>query len=64
MFSHRASAATHPKGPDAAPQAGRLSAVAALRSFADAKASPCEARLTTTQIHPVKLIGFGWIMLK
>ncbi|MAF48908.1 MAG: hypothetical protein CMM10_11625 [Rhodospirillaceae bacterium] len=25
-------------------------------------ASPCEARLTTTQIHPVKLIGFDRTM--
>jgi hypothetical protein len=36
MRIHRASAATHPKGPDAAPEAGCLYAVAALRSFADA----------------------------
>jgi hypothetical protein len=36
MFSHRASAATHPKGPDAAPKAGCFCAVAALRIFADA----------------------------
>jgi hypothetical protein len=63
MRIHRASAATPPKGPDAAPEAGRICAVESLRSFADAKASPFEARLITTQIHPVKLIGFGRIVL-
>jgi hypothetical protein len=60
---HRASVATHPKGPVAPPKAGCFCAVAALRIFADASASPCEARLTTAQIHPVKMTAFTRNML-
>jgi len=36
MPAHRASTATHPKGPDAPPKAGRYCAVASLHAFADA----------------------------
>jgi hypothetical protein len=37
--------------------------MAALRFFADGTASPCEARLATTQNHPGQMVQSGRKML-
>jgi hypothetical protein len=47
----------------APPEAGFFCAVASLRVFADAKASPCEARLTTAQKNRGQMVPFSWIAL-
>ena len=58
-----ASVATHPRGRFAPPKAGFFCAVASLRPFADAQASPCGARLATAQNNPGQTIPSGRIML-
>ncbi len=54
--AHRASAATPPRGRFAPPQAGFFCAVASLRPFADAQASPCGARLARAQNNPGQMV--------
>ncbi len=51
-----ASVATPPRGRFAAPSAGFFCAVASLRPFADAQASPCGARLATAQNNPGQMV--------
>ncbi len=45
------------------PKAGFFCAVASLRPVADAQASPCGARLATTQNNPGQTIPAGRIVL-
>jgi hypothetical protein len=59
MPTHRASAATNSEDRSAPPKAGCFCAVTALRFFADGIASPCEARLATTQNHPGQMVQSG-----
>ncbi len=68
MPEHRASVATNPGSRLAPPEAGSFGAVASLRIFAgfqilETLASPCEARLATTQNHPGQMVQFGRIVL-
>ncbi len=56
MLAHRASVATPPRGRFAAPSAGFFRAVASLRPFADAQASPCGARLATARNNPGQMV--------
>ncbi len=56
MLEHRASVATPPRGRFAPPEAGFFCAVASLRPFADAQASPCGARLATAQNNPGQMV--------
>ena len=56
MLEHRASVATPPRDRFAPPEAGFFCAVASLRPFADAQASPCGARLATVQNNPGQMV--------
>ncbi len=56
MLEHRASAATPPRGRFDPPEAGFFCALASLRPFADAQASPCGARLATAQNNPGQMV--------
>ncbi len=65
---YRASVATNPGNRFAPPEAGSFRAVVSLRIFAgfqnlETLASPCEARLATTQNHPGQMVQFGRIVL-